>query len=382
MSSINFLHGFLPETDPLQHLPEAFSVWEKTIKELPKLLISNSLLAQVKMLPPFPVNQLRSEAEYELAMVLLSFLGHAYVWGGKEPATKIIKEIAIPWYQVSKKLNRPPVLSYASYALHNWRRIDAKKPIELGNIALLQNFHGGMDEEWFVLVHVEIEAKAAVAINVLMAVQEAALNKNHVALMTHLKTIAETLGKICQTLDRMPEHCDPYIYYNRVRPYIHGWMDNSIYPNGIVYEGVDAYGGRPQKFRGETGAQSSIIPSLDWVLGITHQNDRLSSYLKEMRDYMPTQHRTFLKALESKPSIRDYVVEHAKKDSALRDIYNHCIELIARFRTTHLHYAAQYIQKQSQTSEANPTEVGTGGTPFMDYLRKHKEETLRFLVGS
>ena len=37
-------------------------------------------------------------------------------------------------------------------------------PIELGNIALLQNFLGGMDEEWFILVHVDIEARAGSAL--------------------------------------------------------------------------------------------------------------------------------------------------------------------------------------------------------------------------
>ena len=52
------------------------------------------------------------------------------------------------------------MLSYASYALHNWRRLDPQKPIELGNVVLLQNFLGGLDEEWFVLIHIDIEAKA------------------------------------------------------------------------------------------------------------------------------------------------------------------------------------------------------------------------------
>ena len=56
------------------------------------------------------------------------------------------------------------MLSYASYALDNWRRLDPASPIELGNIALLQNFLGGLDEEWFVLVHVDIEAKAGKAL--------------------------------------------------------------------------------------------------------------------------------------------------------------------------------------------------------------------------
>ena len=34
------------------------------------------------------------------------------------------------------------------------------KPIQLDNIVLLQNFLGGLDEEWFVVVHIQIEREA------------------------------------------------------------------------------------------------------------------------------------------------------------------------------------------------------------------------------
>ena len=42
---------------------------------------------------------------------------------------------------------------------------------------------------------------------------------------------------------RMPERCDPYIYFNRVRPYIHGWANHPALPAGMLYEGIDEYGG-------------------------------------------------------------------------------------------------------------------------------------------
>jgi indoleamine 2,3-dioxygenase len=61
-------------------------------------------------------------------------------------------------------------------------------------------------------------------------------------------------------------------------------------------------------------------------------------------------------------------------------LYNETLELIHHFRKTHLTYAAQYIQKQHQSSLANATEVGTGGTPFMAYLRKHMDETADGLI--
>ena len=67
-------------------------------------------------------------------------------------------------------------------------------------------------------------------------------------------------------MNRMPEKCDPFIYYNRVRPYIFGWKNNPATPQGVIYEEVDEYNGKPQLFRGETGAQSSIVPALDALL--------------------------------------------------------------------------------------------------------------------
>ena len=183
-----------------------------------------------------------------------------------------------------------------------------------------------------------------------------------------------------KVLLRMQENCDPFIYYHRVRPYIHGWKDHPALPGGLIYEGVQAYSGKPQQFRGETGAQSSIIPSLDAALGILHADDPLRPYLMEMRNYMPPKQRAFIEAVENGPSIRQYVQKNLRHHPSLRESYNACIVLIERFRSKHLEYAALYVQKQSMRSPYNPTERGTGGTPFLPYLKKHRDETVRHML--
>jgi indoleamine 2,3-dioxygenase len=365
--------GFLPSQDPLPHLPGAFDAWESTASGLSKLLASDHIRRSIEDLPPFPLDKILSDRERERAMLLLSYLGHAYVWRGERPAEVLPKGLAIPWHAVATTLGRPPVLSYSSYALHNFFRFDPMREAECGNIGLIQNFLGGIDEEWFILIHVDIERKAVPGMAVLhdcLSAAETAEAERLQFLLTKVRTSIESMHA---TLKRMPEWCDPYIYYQRVRPYIHGWKNHPDLPRGVIYEGVEAYGGQPQQFRGETGAQSAIVPSLDAMLGIEHKEDMLRCYLMEMRAYMPPAHRAFIESLEARASVRSFVQRCDL--SGLTELYNACIEGIERFRSLHLEYAASYIFRQAQTDDKNPHAVGTGGTPFMPYLTKHRDET-------
>jgi indoleamine 2,3-dioxygenase len=370
--------GFLPPTDPLTRLDSRFAAWEETAAELPKLLVSNRLRRRLANLPRLSIEGIDTPPQQERAMLLLSYLGHAYVWGERTPPEAVPTSIAAPWYEVAQLLHRPPILSYASYALNNWKRLDASGPVEIGNLCLLQNFWGGADEEWFVIIHVDIEMRAGTALRQLQPAQEAVASGDVEALTTRLESIRDALQGMYSVLLRMPDLCDPYIYYRRVRPYIFGWKDHPAIPDGLLYDGVAAYGDRPQRFRGETGAQSSIIPALDAVLGVRHAEDPLRSYLLEMRDYMPVEHRRFIASVEAGPPVRDLVL--AEPDRRLVDAYDECVELVRGFRAKHLEYAATYIQHQAQAGATNPTEVGTGGTPFMRYLKKHRDETAAHAV--
>ena len=222
------------------------------------------------------------------------------------------------------------------------------------------------------LIHVDIEQQAAGAIAHLMDIQSAAAFGDEAAATAHLASVALALKRVNVTMNRMVERCDPYIYFHRVRPYIHGWRNHPDIPQGVVYEGVEAYGGKPQTFRGETGAQSAIVPCLDAVLGVGHAPDELRTYLMEMRTYMPPNHQAFLAHLESGTNVRSFVEKGGRE---LKAAYNACVGEVETFRSKHLEYAARYIFHQAQLDTKNPHDVGTGGTPFMPYLKKHRDET-------
>lgn len=370
MDRLNFSileSGFLPNKISTL-LSNEFDDVEHIAKNLPKILANNQIKDEVLNLETEKDISNLSIDELERAMLLYSYIGHGYIWGGTSIEKVIPKNISKTWYKISQKLDRPPILSYASYALNNWKLQDVNKPFDLENIRILQNFLGGMDEDWFIMIHIAIEHEAKEILNNLKTYY---LDKNED--QSYLENALVSIKKINQIMNRMPEKCDPFIYYNRVRPYIFGWKNNPATPNGVIYEGVEEYGGTPQLFRGETGAQSSIVPALDALLGVTHSNDPLKEYLDEMRLYMPKEHRNLLNDL-------DQWSENNRSNSITEDssvvLSDEIIKEVHAFRNKHLEYARIYIHEQSLSNQNNSNVVGTGGTPFMKYLDKHLQETV------
>ena len=371
--------GYMQHTDPVVTLPPGNEAWDEMGKNLPKYLMGSDFRQRVKDLPAFKIETLKTDGEIRRAFLILSYIGQAYQWSDNEPAHVLPAVLAKPWYEVGKLVGRPPILSYTSYSIDNWYLLDKKGPIECGNIALLQCFLGGQDEEWFILIHIEIEKKAGKALKAIEDSQKAVAAQDLDALEKALTNLRDGIKAMYDVLARMPERCDPYVYFHRVRPYIFGWKNNPSLPNGVVYEGVEQYQGKGQTFRGETGAQSAIVPALDAVLGIVHEQDQLRDYLMEMRQYMPPMHVKFIEAAENGPSVRNFVMACNKE--SIKKLFNESVELVADFRALHLEYAGTYIHAQSQKTPGNPSAVGTGGTPFMVYLRKHRDETRNQPVG-
>lgn len=312
------------------------------------------------------------EEQVRTLMVHYSFMVQAYVWGEPEPPATLPANLARPMVALADQLGQAPLLPYSGYVLDNWARFDKSGPITLENVYMYQNFAGGDDENWFVTIHVAIEAQAGVLLDNATKLIDAANSKDEGEAERLLLEMNEAWERIYDVFKRMTERCDPYVYFHRVRPYIHGWANNPALDGGLIYEGVDKYEGKPQALRGQTGSQSSIVPAMDALFGVRHSDDPLKSFLDELHHYRPVNHRRFIEDLAANSNLRPFVEQ--SNSQSLTDAFNACVEQVARFRTRHLEYAASYINKQAGSISGNDPDVGTGGTPFMKYLKKHRDE--------
>lgn len=369
--------GFLTPHDMGRvKLPKVFDPIADARRLLPGWMTSGRCRTFMDALPAIDMDQhlpQLDDAQARMLMVHYSFIVQAYVWGEAEAARMLPRHLAVPYCQLSAHIGQFPLLPYSSYTLDNWAKLDPQGGISLDNIHVIQNFYGGVDENWFIMVHVEIEARAGKALAAIPDLIEAIDAGDTAQVMALLKAIRAAWEEINPVFDRMPEKCDPYIYYHRVRPYIHGWKGNPALPEGLIYEGVARYAGKPQAFRGQTGSQSSIVPVMDALMQITHENDPLKEFLDELHQYRPPRHRKFIEDVGARSRLRDFV--KGRNDPALTDLYDDIIDHVQKFRTRHLEYAANYINKQARDSEGNPVDIGTGGTPFMKYLKKHRDES-------
>ncbi|HEX3659594.1 MAG TPA: hypothetical protein VHV55_27650 [Pirellulales bacterium] len=350
-------HGFLPQRDPLQGFPPGheLAALDQLGHDLPSLLYNAAFREHVQGLtiPAFsPPEDPADELDWlRLYYVRLGFLASAYVNQiGQPPVHELPDNLAQPLVEVCRRLNRPPILSYDGYALYNWKRFDLAGPIALGNIDTLQNFVHLYDEHWFILVHVEIEAIAAGILAAIAEADQALAGRDEVRLNRALVAIGDAVWRQVAVLRRIPEHMDPAVYYKAFRPYIRFF-------ERVVYDGVEA---APLDYRGETGAQSSIVPTLVSFMKIPHRPSQLTNHLADMQNFMPAEHRALIAEVAQLPPVRPV---------ADKEAFNNVLEAMATFREVHFGWANEYIHKRVTDPR------GTGGTPYMQWLAQLIDET-------
>jgi indoleamine 2,3-dioxygenase len=363
--------GFLPEHDPLTHFPSdsEFAVLDEIGRDLPSLLQDRGFRSYARSLgiPPWPQTRVGAKdlPELRLYYVRVGFLASAYInQVGQEPSRVLPANLAVPLVRISKLLTRPPILSYDGYALYNWKRFRADGPAALGNIDTIQNFVHLYDEHWFILVHVEIEAIAARILDAIARVHDALAANRASAVDSAVGDIASAVSDQVRVLRRIPEKMSPALYYKTFRPYIRFFEDveyEADVPGAQVAAGSAAL--VRMNFRVETGAQSSIVPILVAFMKIPHRPSMLTNHLADMRNYMPAEHRRLIETVEAMPGVRDI---------ASKQNYNAVLDAIAEFRSVHIGWAQEYINRWTDDPR------GTGGTPYMKWLKQLIDETIAF----
>jgi indoleamine 2,3-dioxygenase len=306
--------------------------------------------------------------------------------------------------------------------LWNFKPLFADEDIDnLENLATLTTFTGSIDESWFYLVSVAIEARGGPIIPLMLTAIRAA-RSNDSATVTHcLRRFAERLDDLGSILQRMHESCDPQVFYHRIRPFLAGSknMAEAGLPDGVIYEdgtGTEKY----RQYSGGSNAESSLIQFFDIILGIEHRptgekKDMTSeselegtapppkhNFLLEMRKYMPGPHRRFLEDVTLVANIRDYVEAH-RNNHELSLAYDACLAMLRTFRDKHINIVSRYIVIKSRESrslsrskspevtrrkvdiatssrkdksEAGKKNLkGTGGTALIPFLKQARDET-------
>ncbi|KAK3058382.1 hypothetical protein LTR09_001460 [Extremus antarcticus] len=425
---VSLENGFLPTTPPLECLPDSYyEPWEHVVKNLQGLILSKRLREVVDKLPVLSTDRLFGEAQWRRAYSALAFITHAYIWGGNKPAERVPPPITVPFLETCEHLELPPVATYAGLCLWNWKPIFNSEPVDtLANLDIIDTFTGSLDEKWFYLVSVAIEAKGGPLVPLMLHAIESANYANRAAVTHFLRAFAERLDDIGTTLNRMYDDCDPHIFYNRIRPFLAGSknMGDAGLPNGVIFDnGGPMNKQRYVQFAGGSNAQSSIIQFFDLVLGVQHHptgqkaadekaeaegrkpKKAEPNFIHEMRKYMPGPHARFLERVSQVANIRDFVQQHPH-DRELTVAFDASLAMLSALRDKHIQMVSRYIivqkaaakklevskadvrTKQEKTNltlahrlkngKADEKQerklVGTGGSSLIPFLRQARNE--------
>ena len=388
-------YGFLPRQEPLFKLPAEFKKMEEIIARAritqpdgSKGLLGQGKFGEVveKELPMVDVSKIEDSRLLEALMRDYSYLASMYLlepcdlqykksgdYGkGRE---RLPANIAVPLCKLAEKLNVKPFLEYTNYILYNWVKKDPTKGFHPTNLIIPRMFEGGKDEHWFMSIHLFMLEHSGKLVEHTLEALRACEKKDRKAFDQALRSQLANSKKINKNMDVMWEGSEPK-NYTMYRTFIMGVKNQPMFPNGVVYEGVSS---EKRFYRGETGANDSMIPTLDNLFEVTANmpENPLTSALKEFRSYRPMNHQKFVGFIEEKAR------ELGVKKFALADpnstvLYLANLDQIAEFRERHWRFTKEYIIKHTK----HP--VATGGTPITTWLPNQLGVVLKVIeeVGS
>ncbi|KAI8807722.1 hypothetical protein BJ742DRAFT_748138 [Cladochytrium replicatum] len=361
-------NGFLPRQDPLENLPDSFAALESLLNRMPIDLPdgSHGLLATGKFgaaveaeLPLYEVDHITDTRLLTALFRDYTFAASAYLL---EPCDLLFrqtgeygigrevlpKNIAVPLAKVAAKIGARPFMEYAqSYSLFNYKRNDPSKPLDYDNLSLVRAFHGTTSEHGFILTHVAMVRHSPGVVKHTLDILDAAGRRDRKSFDVATRGLLNVMREINRTMDTM-WNVSATTDYMKFRTFIMGTKSQPMFPRGVIYEGVSD---EPMFFRGESGANDSIIPTCDNLLQLTADMPRnpLTEILKDFRSYRPADHNAWLTSVE----------ERARSFG------------VREFRGRHWNFTKEYIIKHTN----HP--VATGGSPIVTWLPNQLATVLR-----
>ena len=384
-------HGFLPIRPPLKVLPCEYTELQNLINNLHVfqsenreekgvLGIPNEIEKQLGLIPDYS-----SIIEKETDVFVLQALYRAYTFltsgftlelayqeflssGNYGIARQILPaNIAKPLVLVSSKLDVYPWLDYHySYSLGNYVKKNPAGDLDWKNLDMACKFTGTSDEIGFIMVHVFINE---VSPQLVESVMDYGLNKSVVSLQMCGRTLEE-MNRRRRDMWTASRH----ERYNDFRIFIMGIKGNDkIFGSGLVYDGC--FNNEPQQYRGQTGAQDSIIPMIDIFTGIVdfYPDNKLTEYLLDLRTYRPKCIQNFFVDLR----------EHYKLNPLFKQLTDakcyeglvyllKIVDEVYLFRNGHWQFVQKYIMSNTKYAFA------TGGTPITTWLINQIEAVLEY----
>ena len=373
--NIDTVRGFLPINDPLKTIPIDFFILQHIIDNIPNLLkTTEDMEYAVKYLPNYIDYIKIYEENIPVVQTLFrayTFLTSAYLLqpshlnktdsGYGKARTILPSNIAIPLDYIAKILKVMPFLDYHyAYALGNYKKIDESQNLSVNNLETICKFSGTRDETGFIMIHVNINQYSRYIINGINEFTNGNKKQGLYSIlegMTFINLVRSKMWKVSNSKN-----------YNDFRAFIMGIKGNTqLFGEGVIYEGTDDL--TPRQYRGQTGAQDDIIPTVDIFTGITkyYPDNELTKYLFDLRNYRPVVVQSFFSDLE-KFTI-DYVLLHDEEKKLLYNI----LEQIYDFRNGHWRFVHEYIMKNTTYS------IATGGTPIISWIPNQINSVLLYM---
>ncbi|KAI0514470.1 indoleamine 2,3-dioxygenase-like protein [Xylaria bambusicola] len=415
---VSTTRGFLPRADPVVALPPKFDAVEELLRRMPVstqsghpgLLAAGQLGDAVQELPDLTgeIEEYRDNVPMMNALYRdYSFLASAYLlepchmrFMKGEPyglaRSFLPAQLSRPIARCAELTGFKPFMEYAgSYALFNYRLQDPNRGLEYDNLRLIRAFEHGLDpsssEAGFVLVHVDMVKNSGPIIAGAMSALSALANQNGADRTVQrktfndgLRTILGGMKKVNTVMETMWGKSKPRSYTS-FRTFIFGITSQSMFPEGVVYEGIND--GKPMSFRGESGANDSMIPLMDNFLQIQMPSTPLTEILQDFREYRPSNHRQFLvdvKHSSEELGVKDFglgtnphhVATTEQKELLLesRRLWIKLLDQVRDFRWRHWCFAREYILKQT----SHPT--ATGGSPIVTWLPNQLQAVMEEMV--